>query len=209
MPFPKTLSELTNGQFNEITYNAAAGLITGNFVPIICDLIRKCGIEIASRTSFDDVVYDALKSAQIKLGLTPTGILTNTIWSTMVYFVETTMSDTISDDSTSENSSSEDESTSPHYNSFFGADNYKIHRRNNKDIKIVFGNNSVTKTIKNVFMRGVTVEVDTSGNPISEIYEFIAQDITESDEMSDSDKYLYTSQGHAQDVPRQYDFSGI
>ena len=38
-------------------------------------------------------------------------------------------------------------------------------------------------------MRSVTIEVDTSGNPISEIYEFIARDVIESDELYDSIKY--------------------
>ena len=38
-------------------------------------------------------------------------------------------------------------------------------------------------------MRGVSTEYDTSGNPISETYEFIAQDLTESDEFRDKEKY--------------------
>ena len=38
-------------------------------------------------------------------------------------------------------------------------------------------------------MRSVSTEFDTSGNPIAEVYEFIAQDLTESDEPNDAGKY--------------------
>jgi hypothetical protein len=82
----------------------------------------------------------------------------------------------------------------------------KTHRRNYKDIKIVFGNNTVVKTIKNVFMRSVSVEVDTSGNPISETYEFIAQDIVESDEIMDSSKYLTKEDETSTDITYQFPY---
>ena len=101
---------------------------------------------------------------------------------------ENSTSDFADDDSVT-TSESLDESNSPHYESFFSKDRYKTFRRNSKDIKIIFGNGSIVKTIKNVFMRSVNVEVDTSGNPISEVYEFIAQDVKESDEISDAMKY--------------------
>ena len=78
----------------------------------------------------------------------------------------------------------------PHYNAFFNTDNEKVFRKNGTDIKIVLGQSShIVKTIHNVFMRSSGVEFDTSGNPISETYEFIGQDITESDEENDGKKY--------------------
>jgi hypothetical protein len=99
-------------------------------------------------------------------------------------------------------------SESPHYNSFFDNDNFKMHRRNHKDIKIVFGNKSITKTIKDVFMRSVSVEVDTSGNPVSEIYEFIARDVIESDEIADVNKYTDMDSYASSDI-KHYDFSTV
>lgn len=39
-------------------------------------------------------------------------------------------------------------------------------------------------------MRSVSVQVDTSGNPISEVYNFIARDIKESDANEDINKYI-------------------
>ena len=38
-------------------------------------------------------------------------------------------------------------------------------------------------------MRSMSVQVDTSGNPISEVYNFIARDIKESDASEDLGKY--------------------
>ena len=76
-------------------------------------------------------------------------------------------------------------------------------------IKIVFGNKSITKTIKDVFMRSVSVEVDTSGNPVSEVYEFIARDVKESDEINDITKYNGDEDGSSSDIKYQYDFSSI
>lgn len=205
MSFPKTLAELTQGLFNEISYNAATALTTGSFIPVICNLIRKCGVAIQECDAFDDVMSNAIKSVQVILKMTPTGILTSALWSAMVNFAETEMSDTIDMEEEEEGYEDEEASTHPHYTPFFNADNYKMHRRNNMDIKIAFGNNSIVKTIKNVYMRSVNVEVDTSGNPISEIYEFIAQDIVESDEVNDAEKYLYP-EATSQDIQYQYNF---
>ena len=205
MPFPKTLAELTQGLFNEISYNATTTLTTGSFIPVICNLIRKCGVAIQECDAFDDVMCNAIMDVQRILGKTPTGILTAALWSAMVAFAENEMSDTIETEEEDEGYEDVPESTHPHYNSFFDANNYKMHRRNNMDIKIVFGNNAISKTIKNVYMRSVNVEVDTSGNPVSEIYEFIAQDIVESDEMNDADKYTYP-EAKSPDVSYQYNF---
>ena len=117
------------------------------------------------------------------------------------------LSDIIEGNGTEEDNEETIENDSPHYNSFFKEDNLKLHRQNRKDIKIVFGSNSITKTIKDVFMRSVSVEVDTSGNPISEIYEFIARDVQESDEITDINKYRDDEPATSADVP--YDFSSI
>lgn len=86
-------------------------------------------------------------------------------------------------------SGEDDSSNSPHYQPFFDKDNIKQFRQNHKNIRIIFGGSGIVKTIHDVVMRSVGVEVDTSGNPISETYEFIARDVTETDESKDTGKY--------------------
>lgn len=77
----------------------------------------------------------------------------------------------------------------PHYDSFFNGGNTKTYRKNATNIRIVLGANGIVKTLHDVYMRSVGVEYDTSGNPICETYEFIARDMTESDNAEDNTKY--------------------
>lgn len=93
-------------------------------------------------------------------------------------------------DTTPEESPDDNESESnPHFDPFFKNDNSKVFRKSGTKIKIILGQDSIVKTIHDVYMRSVGVEFDTSGNPISETYEFIGRDITESDEERDIKKY--------------------
>lgn len=186
---PHTVSEFTGYNYNELKYNSTDSIITGGFVFDLCLLLQKCGIDIAATTEYDQTVENALKNFQKLIGIDQTGILTDGTLQSIAIYANNSMSDTIESDNEDTVSTVEVFSESPHYQSFFGDKNFKTNRKNKKDIKIVFGNNNITKTIKNVFMRSVTVEVDTSGNPIFEVYEFIAQDIKESDEIADTNKY--------------------
>ena len=185
----QTIPELTNYQYNELSYNSASPIIKGKFVLEVCSLLSKCGFNIKSTDKYDDTVASVVGQFQHLTGMAVTGILTTATYQAMVLYAEKNMNDEITDDSTGTTSDNLDESDSPHYESFFAQDRYKMFRRNHKDIKIIFGKGSITKTIKDVFMRSVSVEVDTSGNPISEMYEFIARDVKESDEISDAMKY--------------------
>lgn len=185
----QTIPELTNYQYNELSYNSASPIIKGNFVLEVCSLLGRCGFDIKSTDEYDDTVASVVGQFQHLTGMAVTGILTTATYQAMILYAEKNMNNEITDDSTETTSNNLDESDSPHYESFFAQDRYKMFRRNHKDIKIIFGNGSITKTIKDVFMRSVSVEVDTSGNPISEMYEFIARDVKESDEISDAMKY--------------------
>lgn len=185
----QTIPELTNYEYNELSYNSAATLITGSFMYQVCDLLGRCGIDIKPTDTYDDTVAEAVAKFQSMAMSYATGILTTATFQAMILYADKITNNIITDDGEIENVTEEKISESPHYNSFFDNENYKVHRRNHKDIKIVFGNKSITKTIKDVFMRSVSVEVDTSGNPISEVYEFVARDIKESDEISDINKY--------------------
>lgn len=202
----QSIPELTGYEHNELYYNSAGTLITGSFMYEVCDLISKCGIDIQPINSYDYTVCNAVIQFQEMVGMTATGILTTNTLQAMIMYSKK-MSDVVTDDSTSEKNDETDENNSPHYDSFFEDDRMKMHRRNHKDIKIVFGNKSITKTIKDVFMRSVSVEVDTSGNPISEVYEFIARDIKESDEITDINKYTDDEPTTSLDI--QYDYSFV
>lgn len=184
----QTISELTGGIYNELRYNSAVTPYNGPCMTEICLLLGKCGIDISVTDVYDETVEDAVRQFQDMVGMRGTGILNDNTLQAMIYYADR-ISDIVEESIDEEDGVNTKASDSPHYNSFFDTDKYKLHRRNHKDIKIVLGNNSVVKTIKDVFMRSVTVEVDTSGNPISEVYEFIARDIKESDEISDVTKY--------------------
>jgi 3-phosphoglycerate kinase len=202
----QTIPELTNYTYNELCYNVAKPVITGSFVSEICNMLEKCDIKIKPTTSYDQTVADGIKKFQEMANLKNTGILNNETFQAMIIGISK-MSDTIDDNNSEDTEESEIKSDSPHYNAYFSNDNYKIHRKNYKDIKISFGNNSIVKTIKNVFMRSVNVEVDTSGNPICEVYEFIAQDIIESDEIADIGKYSTEEDDTSLNIT--HDFSSI
>lgn len=185
----QTVAELTDGFYNELRYNSAAEPYVNDCVREVCLLLGKCGIDVNSTNVYDATVENAIRAFQDMIGMPVTGILNNNTLQAMIYYTDKKMDDSIEEDMDEESETDTKKSDSPHYNPFFDTDKFKQHRQNHKDIKIIFGNNSIVKTIKDVFMRSVTVEVDTSGNPISEIYEFVARDIKESDEISDIIKY--------------------
>lgn len=208
----QSIPELTNYEHNELHYDSAGTLITGDFIYEVCDLLNKCGIIIQPVNVYNDIVANAVLRFQKLIMLKATGILTTSVLQAMISYASSKMSNIIDNE--------EDEleidydagkpSDSPHYNSFFNDDNYKMHRRNHKDIKIVFGNKSITKTIKDVFMRSVSIEVDTSGNPISEVYEFIARDVKESDEINDANSYNGDEETHLYPSNSiRYNFSSV
>jgi peptidoglycan hydrolase-like protein with peptidoglycan-binding domain len=203
----QSVPELTDYQYNDLYYNSAGTLITGNFMYEVCDLIDKCGIDITVTDVYDDNVANAVSQFQQTVGLNATGVLTTSTLQAMLVYAKK-MNDIVEGEDEAGDGTVEILSTSPHYNSFFDDDNFKMHRRNHKDIKIVFGNKSITKTIKDVYMRSVSVEVDTSGNPVSEIYEFIARDIVESDEIADINKYTDIESYASSDI-KHYDYSAI
>lgn len=203
----QTIPELTNYEYNELSYNTASAPIKGSFMRTICNLINKCGITVPETDTFDDSLERAVKEFQKLVDITPTGIFTTAVYQSMIVYADK-MSDKVTDDSSTDSDTYGSLSESPHYGQFFDDDRYKMHRRNHKDIVIQFGNKSITKTIKDVFMRSVSVEVDTSGNPISETYEFIARDVKESDEISDVNKYNGDDNSHtASDVNYIFNFN--
>lgn len=186
----QTIPELTNYEHNELYYNSAAPLIEGEYMMYICKILDKCGISVAYDNAYTAEIADAVSQFQRMVDKDPSGILNTVTWQAMLVYANQ-MSDIIVGEETAEDEDNAGGvSASPHYTSFFNKDNYKSHRRNNKNIKIVLGNKSIVKTIRDVYMRSVAVDVNTSGTPIYEVYEFIAKDVTETDEIADTLKYL-------------------
>lgn len=166
---------------------------TGPYMIAVRNLISKAGINIDNFPYEDINVYDegvetCVMEFQGKNGLEETGII-NDVTLNALLNVSSNLSDIIYSENKEDIIYNPIETNNPHFDSFFSNNNTKETRKNNKDIVITLGNNTITKTIHNVYMRGVSTEYDTSGNPISEIYEFIAQDLTESDEAKDKAKY--------------------
>lgn len=213
-----TVSELTNYQYRELVYDSASSTqLQFDFLSEICRLLSlavpsESGSTefISERTVFDEELSQKIGIFQEIAKIDVTGILNDTTLKTLVLYVENNFNDEVTDDDSSEEKTQKDENIkndSPHFNSFFGEDKYKMHRRNRQNIEIVFGRGSIKKTIVDVFIRSVSVEVDTSGNPISEVYEFIARDIKESDELSDYDKYDGIATAPSDIQYPKYDFS--
>lgn len=203
---PQTVSELTNGAYTELCYNSAGTIIKGEYVSYVCLLLNKCGIDVTVTNEYNSNVSTAVQKFQETFNLSKTGNLNDKTLKKLISQADK-MSDSIDDNTNSSEENDEDQNDSPHHDSFFDDNKHKTHRRNHKDIKIVFGNNSISKTIKDVIMMSVSVEVDTSGNPISEVYEFIARDVVETDEFTDIDNYL--SSNDSTSNTSSYDFSSV
>lgn len=185
-----TVKDFTDNDTTEIKYGDS-----GPYMLAIRDLINKAGIDIYNKYSYDDInVYDegvelCVIEFQEKNGMTPTGIIDDTTLNALIN-ASNNMSDIIYSEGVEDIEVDTSIIGHPHFDSFFSNNNTKEARKNNQDIIITLGNNTIIKTIHNVYMRGVSTEYDTSGNPISETYEFVAQDITESDEYRDDEKYI-------------------
>lgn len=205
----RTVSELTSSRYTELVYNSAPGEddgpVKGGFVKKVCRILGKCGIDIEEANVYGMEVAIAVARFQEMAGMDPTGILNDKTFSAMNAYADMKMTDIIIDEEDEEDGTTESESLYPHFDSYFKEKRFRIYRQNHKDIKIVFGNSTIAKTIKDVFMRSVTMEVDTSGNPVSEVYEFIARDVVESDEISDKGKYATPESYAPADIKYNFD----
>ena len=82
----QTVPELTKYEYSELCYNSAGKLITGSFMPDVCDLIIQCGININVTDTYDYSVCNAVMQFQEIANITPTCILnTNTLQAMILY----------------------------------------------------------------------------------------------------------------------------
>ena len=164
----------------------------GEYVKEIRDYLNTVGFD-TYRTASNPNLYDvslenAVKEFQSKYGLFPTGAINDETLNKLINqsnLVSGTVYSSTSNNVYVDTMDTDD----PHYDSFFSRKYSKKTRKNNQNIIITLGNNTIHRKLHNVYMRSVSVEFDTSGNPISEVFSFIAQDLTESDEPYDANKY--------------------
>ena len=193
-----TIKDLTGGAFSSLFYNSASINYTGSLVPEIMKLIKKTGCDVTNTNvnTVGSIFRQIVLNYQKKFGLPETGVIDDELLHDIYKRAKGISDDEIaSTDGYEYNSNGLDTATSddiydPHYEPFFLNNSSKVFRKNHKDIIIDIGSGANRKIIKDVFMRSVSVQVDTSGNPISEVYNFIARDIKESDANEDINKYI-------------------
>ena len=181
------VSDFTGLQKESIKYGD-----NGEYVKEIRDYLNTLGFDTYKNSVnpnlFDVNLENAIKDFQNKYNLPQTGFINNDSLNKLINqsnIVSGTIYSTTSNNVYVDTMETDD----PHYDSFFSRKYSKKTRKNNQDIIITLGNNTIHRVLHNVYMRSVSVEFDTSGNPISEVFSFIAQDLTESDEPYDADKY--------------------
>ena len=197
-----SIKDLTNGQYSSLSYDSTGNNYSGPLVQEVINLMARAGVTVPGPMAVLGGVGSLFKNMilnyQKKYGLKQTGILDDELLRDIYKRANDNANNEITDEeenSTSSNDSNYNYNTSTdaydaHYDPFFLNNSDKIYRKNHKDIVISLGDGANTKLIKDVFMRSVSVQVDTSGNPISETYNFIARDIKESDASEDNNKYI-------------------
>lgn len=206
-----TIAELTNNELTELTYSSSKPAIRYDGIYELCALLKRAGIDVKTTRVYGQELSEAVKRFQKKIGDPETGTLNEATLAKLTAAADENSPAIVAEaqeggDYVIPNYNG-DNGINPHYSPYFDPKNSKTFRQNRKDIKIVLGGDSITKTIIGVFLRSQTVEFDTSGNPISEIYEFVARDIKESDESLDAAKYTAEEPNTApSDVQYQFNF---
>lgn len=206
-----TIYKLTNNKYRAIDQNATD--VPEDVIKNIMQLIRKIGCDTTNTnirkngTSFQKVI----KNVQKTFGMLETGVLDDNLLHYIYQKSQELDSDEIDDDSEEEDQNYWDETLvgNPHYDPYFINNSSKDARRNHKDIIIAFGDGSNRKIIKDVFMRSESVQVDTSGNPISEVYTFVARDVKESDAEEDQNKYIGDTEKANASSDIKYEYEGL
>lgn len=190
-----SIRDLTHGQFSSLGYDSTGNNYSGPLVQEIVNLIDRAGGDVTNTkvSAVGSAFRNIILNYQKKFKLLKTGVLDDNLLHDIYKRANSGANNEINDSSNNNddnNNSASSDLYDAHYDPFFLNNSSKVYRKNHKDIVISFGDGANTKTIKDVFMRSVSVQVDTSGNPISETYNFIARDIKESDASEDYNKYV-------------------
>jgi hypothetical protein len=211
-----------------IQFKSSGTNVSGDYINEIIKRISQTGIDTSKygnsgkvNINFDKIVKAYQKANNLKVNGTVTKDLIDHIMNKVKieHPDQIEESDLLpqerADSSDSYYNSSEDEEDvedkiyDPHYEPFFLNESSKQPRRNRKDIIISLGNGAVIKRIKDVYMRSVATNFDTSGKPITEAYTFIARDIKESDASEDDNIYLGDEKTLQASSDIKYDFDNL
>lgn len=208
-----TVYEFTGGAYKVIKYNPDFSIVTDDYgtdsLPGVTnqnaaewliklkDLLAICGYQVTSIESNSYYDLDFCEKVQqfcIDHNLeNPDGSVTDTVLSALIDAGKSVVDDTTKGEADDEPEKDDEgdgiDTDSEHYDSFFEESNERVFRKNKTNLIVSFGDGSIAHTIYDIHMRSVGVEVDTSGNPIFETYEFIAKDVTDSSEPNDNDRY--------------------
>lgn len=200
----------TNGLVNAIAFTPSGALfrnalIVGNIIR----MLNAVGTNCPETTEYDSTLENAIMEYQRKKGLDPTGIFNDETCNALYEDSQKIMKDSIDEENDDIDYDEDRDQIKPHYDQFFTKESGKQVRQAHKDITIEFGDGQISKTIKDVIMRSVGVEIDTSGNPVSEVYEFIARDIIESDAPEDTYKYMGEEDKLSSPADIKYNFEGL
>lgn len=173
---------------NVLYYNNSSNPYKGENVKLI--QMQLCARGFLTNSDVDGwfgiKTENAVKEFQSKNNLTVSGIINEATWNALF-----NGSGSEPTDNTTNNNSSNSERTnnkiiygSNNSQSFFNENNTELFRTNNNDITITYGNAYKYKVLKNVIFRSKTQQVNANGEPIADVYEFIARDLIESEENS-------------------------
>lgn len=155
---------------------ASKGFLKQEYIDGYCDLFTE----------------NAVKSWQRSIGATATGWVSESNWNALFGDYDENK-DTIDYDDTEDSKYYKDDNIYPggtpnKYSEqaterpFFNEQNGKQLRKANIDIQIKFGaNNSMNRTLKNVYMRSIGQQIGANGEPIYDLYEFVARDLIDSE----------------------------
>lgn len=213
----ESIYELTGHKYREIKYtNGISETAMYPFIERVCYCLRKLGLYNGQDTEqYTLELSKSVATFQKKYDVgDKTGTLDDDTYNKLISEADKAAKDTVTggdenEDNSDSTDSGGDDYPGAHYGSFFSEQNSKQFRQNKRDIRILLGDGTIAKVIKDVYMRSLSVEVDASGNPISETYEFIARDVCESDNEEDLSKYTSLGEDYAPaDAAIKYDFSG-
>lgn len=171
--------------------------------------LNACGISVEETEYYDINMEAGIMEFQSKNGLPVTGIFDEETAKKLKTVSDDAINNSVNDDIEEEEYSVENINVYPHYDSFFRQESDKTVRKSHKDIIIKFGDGQIEKRLIDVYMRSIGVEIDTSGNPISETYEFIARDLKEKEVIEDKKKYLGLQEKLQSASDIKYNFDAI
>lgn len=168
------------------TYNPSQPLMESDDLIIIGRQLASLGFLKSSQigTFYDYNYWTAVKSYQKSKGLSADGRLTESLIQQLEDDYAEVIAQTVS--SSRSRSGSDEKKELFIEDSFFGETKETTLRSGGYSIVLIVGDdNQYKRTLTDVRMRSKTIQVDASGNPVTESYEFIAKDLKENTEPTD------------------------